>query len=86
MPLFINHFGGHDERDFDVLVRLEDSQRQSSIIALGDKKERSDIETAAGEINRNNISKPVTGYNFNPQTIDGLRAEIDHGMQNTFGC
>ena len=82
MPLFVNPFKKHNVSCFDVHVPLENSLRQSSIVMPQDETAPGDGETLTNRaIKKENLDVQL-GSELNLQAVIGLRAEIDHGMQN----
>lgn len=77
----MNPFKRHDNSILDVFVPLENSQRQSSVIMTRNEKESSDIETPVNRANREAGVDVDVKNDFNPQSVDGLRTEIDLGAQ-----
>ena len=77
----MNPFKRHDNSNLDVFVPLENSQRQSSVIMTRNEKESSDIETPVNRANREAGVDVDVKNDFNPQSVDGLRTEIDLGAQ-----
>lgn len=78
----MNPFKKHDVTDFDVFVPLENSQRQLSPVEPRGEKESSDIETPTSRAIRKGDIDAQLGSQLSPQTVNGLRAEIDHGTQD----
>lgn len=74
MPFFLNPFMKHDVSDFpDVYVPLDRFQRDPSVVAAHDEK--------LGTVSNAPEKATNPKLDFGPNTVEGLRAEIDLGMR-----